>query len=159
MDLSQEAAATARGNLRRLGFAARAEVVEGGWDAADGPFDLVVSNPPYIPAAEIAGLAREVTRHDPHLALEGGPDGLDAYRAIAARLPALLAPGGVAALEIGAGQARMCGRPWRGPACASWRRAPISEAWSGRSSSAPGPDQRQIPAQGAKKLGGGVQSG
>ncbi len=104
VDLSQEAAATARGNLRRLGFAARAEVVEGGWDAADGPFDLVVSNPPYIPAAEIAGLAREVTRHDPHLALEGGPDGLDAYRAIAARLPALLAPDGVAALEIGAGQ-------------------------------------------------------
>jgi release factor glutamine methyltransferase len=64
----------------------------------------VFSNPPYIPRDDIAGLMPEVARHEPRLALDGGADGLDAYRAIAAALPALLAPGGKAVLELGQGQ-------------------------------------------------------
>jgi release factor glutamine methyltransferase len=69
------------------------------------PFDLVVSNPPYIPSAEIMQLEPEVRLHDPRTGLDGGPDGLDAYRALARFGPALLAPNGVLVLEIGAGQA------------------------------------------------------
>lgn len=70
----------------------------------DGPFDLVVSNPPYIPSADIAGLDREVREHDPLPALDGGVDGLDAYRAIAADAPRVLAPGGILVFELGIGQ-------------------------------------------------------
>jgi release factor glutamine methyltransferase len=72
-------------------------------------FDLVLSNPPYIEAAAIAGLMPEVARHEPRSALDGGTDGLDAYRAILAALPRLLAPGGVAVLELGQGQAPSVG--------------------------------------------------
>ena len=68
------------------------------------PFDLVVSNPPYIATDEIAGLAPEVRDHDPLLALDGGRDGLDAYRIIASQSPALLRSNGVAVMEIGIGQ-------------------------------------------------------
>jgi release factor glutamine methyltransferase len=66
-----------------------------------GSFDLVVSNPPYIASGVIPTLAEEVRRHDPAAALDGGPDGLDAYRAILADGPRLLGEGGILALEIG----------------------------------------------------------
>jgi release factor glutamine methyltransferase len=70
-----------------------------------GPFDLVFSNPPYIPAIDIESLAPDVARFEPQAALDGGPDGLDAYRELAALLPRILAPGGHALLEIGIRQA------------------------------------------------------
>lgn len=105
VDLSEGAARAARDNLARLGLKARSAVLVGRWaEALTGPFDLVVSNPPYIPAGAIAGLDREVRLHDPLRALEGGPDGLDAYRAIARELPRLLRSGGIAVLELGQGQ-------------------------------------------------------
>ncbi len=104
VDASAEAAAIARRNLARFG--GRAAVIVGDWAGAlGGGFDLVLSNPPYIPAADIAALAPEVARHDPLAALAGGADGLDAYRAIIAELPRLLAPEGLAVLELGIGQA------------------------------------------------------
>ncbi|MEZ5937239.1 MAG: peptide chain release factor N(5)-glutamine methyltransferase [Hyphomonadaceae bacterium] len=105
VDLSPAALAMASRNAERLGVGERAVFVAGGWDAAPGPFDIVVSNPPYIPSSEIAGLDREVREHDPLLALDGGPDGLAPYRAIAGLAGALLVPGGRLAVEIGAGQA------------------------------------------------------
>jgi release factor glutamine methyltransferase len=74
------------------------------WEA-QGPFDLVVSNPPYIRQDEIPRLMPEVRDHDPVAALDGGPDGLDALRHLATRLPRCLRPGGLLALEIGADQA------------------------------------------------------
>ena len=84
----------------------RADVRVGHWtEGVDGPFDLIVSNPPYIRAADIAGLAREVRDFDPRLALDGGADGLDAYRAIMPASARLLAPGGWLLVEVGAGQA------------------------------------------------------
>ena len=73
--------------------------------ALAGEFDLIVSNPPYIASAEIAGLPRDVAAYDPHLALDGGPDGLDAYRRIAAAAAGKLRPGGKILLEIGSSQA------------------------------------------------------
>jgi release factor glutamine methyltransferase len=73
--------------------------------ALRGPFDLIVSNPPYVRSGDIGTLAAEVRDFDPRLALDGGPDGLDCYRAIAAAAPALLAPDGVLVVELGAGQA------------------------------------------------------
>jgi release factor glutamine methyltransferase len=83
---------------------ARAEIRAADWSAATGPFDLVFSNPPYIPAADIESLAPDVAAFEPHAALDGGPDGLDAYRELAALLPRILKPGGHALLEIGIGQ-------------------------------------------------------
>jgi release factor glutamine methyltransferase len=106
IDLSPEAAATAAANAARLGVGARAMVVAGDWAAAiDGRFDLVVSNPPYIRSGDVAALAREVRAHDPRLALDGGVDGLDAYRAVFAAAARLLVPGGRCAVELGIGQA------------------------------------------------------
>ncbi len=106
VDLSATAAALACSNAASLGLAGRAAFLCGDWaDALCARFDLVVSNPPYIPSADIAGLMPEVARHEPRRALDGGIDGLDAYRRILAALPGLLAPGGVAVLEVGAGQA------------------------------------------------------
>ena len=105
VDRSPAAAAAARRNARSLGLGDRARFVAGDWaEAISGRFDLVVSNPPYIATEHIEALAPEVRRHDPALALDGGADGLDAYRAIVADLPRLLAPSGVAVLELGAGQ-------------------------------------------------------
>ncbi len=110
IDLSGEAAGLAARNARALGLASRAAFVCGDWDAPlRGLFDLVLSNPPYIETAAVAGLMPEVARHEPMRALDGGPDGLREYRRILARLPALLAPGGTAVLEIGEGQARPVG--------------------------------------------------
>ena len=106
VDISAAALEVARGNASALDVAVRAEMIEGGWDLAlPGRFDLVLSNPPYIPAVEMAGLAREVVNHDPHLALTPGGDGLDPYRTILARVPDLLAPGGWIGFEFGLGQA------------------------------------------------------
>ncbi|GGH32512.1 release factor glutamine methyltransferase [Alsobacter metallidurans] len=106
VDLAPQAVETARFNAARNGVADRAEFTESDWaQAITGQFDLVVSNPPYIANAVIEGLEPEVKQHDPRLALAGGPDGLDAYRAIAQALPGILAPDGVVALEIGSDQA------------------------------------------------------
>ena len=106
VDLSEGAAAAARANVEALGFSDRAEVRVGEWAAGlAGPFDLVVANPPYVRSGDIAFLEREARVHDPRLALDGGPDGLDAYRALAPEIARLLAPTGRFFLEVGAGQA------------------------------------------------------
>lgn len=106
VDLRPEAAALAARNARRNGLAARAAFLAGDWAAAlNNKFDLVLSNPPYIPHADIAALMPEVARHEPASALDGGPDGLEAYRVIISALPDLLAPEGLAVLELGIGQA------------------------------------------------------
>jgi release factor glutamine methyltransferase len=106
VDLSVEAAMLAAANARANGLGNRAVFLAGGWaDSLQGGFDLVLSNPPYIESAAIAGLMPEVALHEPARALDGGADGLDAYRAIVADLPRLLAPGGHAVLELGQGQA------------------------------------------------------
>ena len=106
VDRSPEAAATARRNAEALGLSARASFIAGDWgEALDARFDLVVSNPPYIPTAAIEALSPEVREHDPRLALDGGPDGLAAYRRIALGLPFWLSHGGTAVLELGEGQA------------------------------------------------------
>ena len=105
VDCSPGAAALARANAERAGCADRAAFLVGDWAAAlRGPFDLVLSNPPYIETAAIEGLMPEVAVHEPRRALDGGADGLDAYRTLIAALPALLAPGGLAVFELGEGQ-------------------------------------------------------
>jgi release factor glutamine methyltransferase len=101
-DISADALSTARRNAAAHGVADRAAFVLGSYlDALGGPFDLVVANPPYIASGEIAGLQHEVRGFDPRPALDGGEDGLDAYRAILARAPTALARGGALVLEIG----------------------------------------------------------
>jgi release factor glutamine methyltransferase len=107
VDVSEDALAVARDNAAQLGLAARLALLRGDWTAGlegDG-FDLVVCNPPYIPTAEIEVLAPEVRDYDPRLALDGGPDGLGAYRALAPQILRVLKPGGRFAVEIGATQA------------------------------------------------------
>jgi release factor glutamine methyltransferase len=105
-DLSAAALSLARANACRLGVQTRAAFVAADWlDAIVGEFDLILSNPPYVPAAQIAELAPEVAGYDPALALDGGPDGLDAYRRIAAKVSRALRPGGCLIVEIGAGHA------------------------------------------------------
>jgi release factor glutamine methyltransferase len=105
IDLAPGAAATARLNAAALGLHGRAAFVAGDWGRAlTGVFDAVVANPPYIASPAIAELMPEVRDHDPRLALDGGEDGLAAYRAIAADLSRLLVPGGRFAAEIGMGQ-------------------------------------------------------
>lgn len=105
-DRDPAAVEAARANAHRLGLAPRARFFCGSWlEAVAGPFDFVISNPPYIPDGEIDGLAAEVARFDPRGALDGGGDGLDAYRQIAPRLASTLKPGGWAVFETGAGQA------------------------------------------------------
>jgi release factor glutamine methyltransferase len=105
-DLSPAALRLAEANARRLGVADRASFLASDWlDAIHGEFDLIVSNPPYIASGEIERLAPEVAHHDPYLALDGGADGLEAYRRIAAGAARLLAPKGAILVEIGASQA------------------------------------------------------
>lgn len=111
IDLSPAALAVAKRNAQRLGVDDRVHWREGAWMSAlnaddPGGFDVIVSNPPYIPAADIEALEPEVARHEPRLALDGGKDGLDAYRALAPQVHGRLAPGGLVALEIGLGQAK-----------------------------------------------------
>jgi release factor glutamine methyltransferase len=104
-DISHEALAVAARNAQALGLDTRADFVASDYGTAlRGSFDLVVSNPPYIASSDIAGLAREVRDHDPLGALDAGPDGLTAYRAIATDAPRVLVPGGHLVVEIGAGQ-------------------------------------------------------
>jgi release factor glutamine methyltransferase len=104
-DCSVAAIQTARENAQRPGVASRTAFVACDFGAAlGGGFDLVVANPPYIPTAEIATLAREVRDFDPVAALDGGADGLAAYRTIVADAGRLLAPGAFLVMEVGAGQ-------------------------------------------------------
>jgi release factor glutamine methyltransferase len=104
-DISEDALQTARSNAADLGLARRVGFVACNYAAAlSGPFDLIVSNPPYIRSAEIAGLATEVRDHDPRAALDGGADGLDAYRALIPQAATLLAPEGTLVVEVGQGQ-------------------------------------------------------
>jgi release factor glutamine methyltransferase len=106
VDIRPEAAALAARNAARNGLAGRAAMLAGVWAAAlAGQFDLVLCNPPYIPGGEIPALMPEVAAHEPRSALDGGADGLAAYRAIFPALRDLMTPGGVAICEIGAGQA------------------------------------------------------
>ena len=105
IDLSEAACAAARANADATGVASRALIVRASWTAAlKGPFDLIVSNPPYIVRDELPQLPVEVRDYDPPLALDGGSDGLDAYRAILTDIGRIAASGAVLVLEIGAGQ-------------------------------------------------------
>jgi len=105
-DISLDALATARRNAADLGLSRRAGFTACDYAAAlRGPFELIVSNPPYIRSSDIADLAIEVREHDPLAALDGGADGLDAYRALIPQAAALLAPGGALVVEGGQGQA------------------------------------------------------
>lgn len=103
IDRDEETLQVAQRNAQRFGVGARACFVRGDWAGAlgTGGFDLIVSNPPYIRSNDIAGLAPEVRVHDPHLALDGGIDGLVAYRQILRQVRALMRRGSVLLLEIG----------------------------------------------------------
>jgi len=111
LDAAAGAVSAAAANADALGLSARARFVCGDWRRAgwmedlDGPFDLVVANPPYIPDADIAELAPEVRDFEPRLALAGGADGLEPYRVLVPSLTALSVPGGGVVFEVGIGQA------------------------------------------------------
>lgn len=111
IDASEAALTVARANAEALGVAPRAHLLAADWrqdgwmSALESPFDLLVSNPPYIESAAVEGLMPEVSAHEPRLALDGGADGLAAYRIIAAAAPRLVATGGWAVVEGGEGQA------------------------------------------------------
>jgi release factor glutamine methyltransferase len=105
VDLSEAALTVARTNAERFGVARRLDLRQSDWFArVEGTFDFIVSNPPYIAGSTIGTLAPEVRDHDPRLALDGGADGLQAYRQIAAGCRDHLRPGGKVVVEIGAGQ-------------------------------------------------------
>ena len=103
IDVSEEALAVARENAANLDLNTRTALLRGDWTAGlgDAGFDLVVSNPPYIASHIIETLEPEVRDHEPRLALDGGPDGLDAYRHLAPEILRVLKPGGMFAVEIG----------------------------------------------------------
>jgi release factor glutamine methyltransferase len=104
-DISAAALQTAAANAARAGLAGRATFIACDYAAGlSGLFDLIVSNPPYIRSADIGGLAAEVRDHDPLAALDGGADGLDAYRALIPQAAGVLAPGAVLVVEAGQGQ-------------------------------------------------------
>lgn len=105
-DISPGALRMAATNAQALGLAARATFIVSDYcEKLEGPFDLIISNPPYIARGELAGLPREVREHDPRRALDGGSDGLVAYRALTHGIPSLLLEGGGFALETGHRQA------------------------------------------------------
>ena len=104
-DISQGALQVAGANAARAGLSKRATFIACDYSSGlTGPFDLIVSNPPYIRSADIDGLAAKVRNHDPLAALDGGADGLDAYRALIPQAAGLLAPGGSLVVEAGQGQ-------------------------------------------------------
>jgi release factor glutamine methyltransferase len=106
VDISDEALAVARENAANLGLAGRVALLRGDWTLglADESFDLVLANPPYIPSSDIAALQPEVRDHEPRLALDGGPDGLEAYRRLAPEILRVLRPQGVFIVEMGPDQ-------------------------------------------------------
>jgi release factor glutamine methyltransferase len=122
-DISADALQTAETNAARAGFADRTSFIECDYASGlTGAFDLIVSNPPYIRSSDIASLAAEVRDHDPKAALDGGADGLDAYRVLIPQAACLLAPGAALVVEAGQGQSGdiealmtaaglTCGRP------------------------------------------------
>jgi len=100
IDISEGALDVARANAMALGFGARATFLRGNWaEGIDGPFDIIISNPPYIPTSDIDALMVDVRAHDPLRALDGGADGLDCYRIILKQAPERLAQGGHVVLE------------------------------------------------------------
>jgi release factor glutamine methyltransferase len=109
VDISDGALATATRNMAALGLGARAEILHSAWtdalDKAAPPFDIIISNPPYIALDEMPTLAADVRTFDPAAALTDGADGLSAYRAILQQIPQFLAPNGLVVLELGQGQA------------------------------------------------------
>jgi release factor glutamine methyltransferase len=110
VDLSNDAILAAEANAEVHGVAKRFDARKGSWFEplkAGESFDVIVSNPPYIASETIATLKPEVKDHDPHLALDGGADGLDAYRAIVAGAPAWLKPDGWVVVEVGADQGHL----------------------------------------------------
>lgn len=108
IDLSEGAVATARANAAALGLEGRAAFAVGNWlEDVEGPFDLVVSNPPYVMRGDIAGLEPEVRLHDPRAALDGGEDGFDAYRVLVPQAARVLKSGGWLVLETGSSQHKM----------------------------------------------------
>lgn len=105
VDVSAAACIVARNNLAANGLSGRAQIICSDWASSiGGRFDVIVSNPPYIPTGDIGGLAPEVLLFDPRLALDGGADGLTAYREVVPAAERLLVPGGLLALEFGFGQ-------------------------------------------------------
>jgi len=105
IDVSLDACRIARQNAHGLGLEKRAEIVNASWSSGiASSYDLIVSNPPYIPSADIAGLDREVREYEPLMALDGGADGLDAYRALLPLCASALKKSGVLIVEIGIGQ-------------------------------------------------------
>jgi release factor glutamine methyltransferase len=104
VDVSSDAVDAAAANARRLGFGRRAHFVCDDWaESLTGPFDCILANPPYIPSSDLAGLAPEIA-HDPHAALDGGPDGMSGIAGVVDAAQRLLHPEGRAFVEIGAGQ-------------------------------------------------------
>ncbi|MGQ0675544.1 MAG: peptide chain release factor N(5)-glutamine methyltransferase, partial [Rhodospirillales bacterium] len=111
VDIAPRALAAARANAREAGLAGRARFAAGDWgEGLRGSFDVIVANPPYIPRSELPRLEPEVRRFDPALALDGGRDGLDAYRAILGGIARLLARHALVAFELGQGQVRAVAR-------------------------------------------------
>lgn len=111
VDLSLQALRTTRRNADANGLGQRALLVQGDWGRAiSGLHDVIVTNPPYIPSEEVGRLSADVARFDPRRALDGGPDGLDAYRALLPDASRLLAPGGIVLTEIGSDQGEAVSR-------------------------------------------------
>lgn len=110
IDLNPKAVDVSRENMENNGLSGRATFRQGNWTDSlspdDGLFDLIVSNPPYIPRGDIESLAPEVKNHDPILALSGGDDGLDAYKTLVTEIKKFLQPSGLALFEIGRNQDR-----------------------------------------------------
>ena len=114
-DVSEDALATARANAEKNGVADKIEFVRSDmFGNIEGAFDVIISNPPYIPTADIQKLDREVKDYEPALALDGGEDGLDFYRIIAEKAGGFLAEGGRIFLEVGIGQAQAVGDMLKG---------------------------------------------
>lgn len=124
IDLSAEACETALKNARVQGIDSRVEIMQGDWtENLEGQFDIIVSNPPYIPSRVIPTLSYEVQNHDPILALDGGEDGLTPYKKLLSTLKKFLVPGGVVFFEVGQGRADDIGR------LAAAHEATLSRVW------------------------------